>query len=270
MACEKQYPPLAHTACGSPGRPALVFLHGFLGSSEDWRDVTDALSDRFYCIAIDLPGHGRSVGRGPSAAYLFHVAIEGVAGVMQELGLRDATLVGYSMGGRVALALALWKKSPLVKAVIAESASVGIEVESERAARRIRDAGLSVELEDVPLLEFLRTWYAQPLFASLSGCPDALESLLERRLNNDGGELAKALHGMSAGVQPSLWDRLKSASVDLTFIAGGSDEKYKALAGRMAAASSRGKSVVVPGAGHNVHLEQPDAFCRIVRDRAVT
>ncbi|HEX2728748.1 MAG TPA: alpha/beta fold hydrolase, partial [Rubrobacteraceae bacterium] len=97
---------LSYTISGDRRRPAVLFLHGFMGSSGDWGGITAVLEERYFCVAVDLPGHGTSVGL-PLESYTFEVAARMVLAVLGELGIERTTLVGYSMGGRLALYTAL-------------------------------------------------------------------------------------------------------------------------------------------------------------------
>ncbi len=224
-----------------------------MGSGVDWADAISALDERFYCVAPDLPGHGRSLGLTPQA-----YTIEGAAKMLRELldGLEvsRAALVGYSMGGRLALYLAL-RHPERCSGHFLESASPGIEDATERQARREADEERAKRLESDDLASFLDDWYRQPLFASLSRHEGLLEKTIESRLRNDPGELARSLRGMGTGDQPSLWDELGSLRVPALVVAGSLDEKYVGISRRMEALSPRIQAVIVAESGHNVHAE---------------
>jgi 2-succinyl-6-hydroxy-2,4-cyclohexadiene-1-carboxylate synthase len=253
---------LRYVASGAPGRPAVVFLHGFLGSSADWKDTTAALGAGAFCVAVDLPGHGASVGL-PPAAYTFEGAARRVLGVLDDLGLERATFAGYSMGGRLALYLALHHPGRC-EGLFLESASPGLEHEGERAARRAADEEKARRLEMEDLEEFLRDWYRQPLFASLARDERLLERTIEARLRNDPLELAKSLRGMGTGSQPSLWGELKGLGAPALTTAGELDAKFVGTSRRMASLAPRMRIAVVPGAGHNVRAEVPEAYLTLL------
>jgi 2-succinyl-6-hydroxy-2,4-cyclohexadiene-1-carboxylate synthase len=230
-----------------------------MGSSEDWREVTSALGDQFRCLAVDLPGHGGAVGLPPEA-YTIEGAARTVLDLLDaELGVERPAVVGYSMGGRLALYLAL-RHPERCAGLFAESASPGLEDAAERRARREADERRASELEAGDLEGFLVSWYRQPLFASLARREGMVEALIDTRRRNDPRELARSLRGMGTGSQPSLWGELAGLRIPTLAIAGGLDERYVGIANRMASSSPRVRVGVVPGAGHNVRLEAPEAY----------
>jgi 2-succinyl-6-hydroxy-2,4-cyclohexadiene-1-carboxylate synthase len=255
---------LNYTVSGDPGHPAVVFLHGFMGSGADWKDMISALDERFYCVAPDLPGHGTSLGL-PSEAYTTEGAAHMLLDVLDRLEVPAAALAGYSMGGRLALYLAL-RHPERVSGLFLESASPGIEDAAERQARHDADEEKAKRLESGDFEGFLADWYGQPLFASLARNERLLRETIEVRLRNDPGELARSLRGMGTGDQPSLWAELGSLSAPALAVAGELDEKYVGVAARMASLSPHLQSAVVPGAGHNVRLEKPEEYLGLLED----
>jgi 2-succinyl-6-hydroxy-2,4-cyclohexadiene-1-carboxylate synthase len=229
-----------------------------MGSSADWLDVTSALEDRFRCIALDLPGHGASLGL-PSGSYPFEGAARATVLTLDELDIQQVTFVGYSMGGRLALYLAL-RHPERCAALFLESASAGIEDVAEREARRRSDAEKATRLASGDFERFLMDWYSQPLFASLARRDGLVDEMITARRGNDPAELAWALTGMGTGAQPSLWGELPDLVVPTLTIAGQLDEKFVALSRRMAGASSNLRAAVVPGVGHNVRVEAPEEY----------
>jgi len=239
----------------------VVFLHGFAGSADDWSLIMEHGAGHFESYAIDLPGHGGSVHLDESDAYTFAGAARVVVESIQHVASGPVHLVGYSMGGRLALYVAL-QKPTLFASLVAESATAGIQDSNERKQRTQTDATLAKRILETPLENFFREWYTQALFTSLSD--EQREKMISVRQRNDPTELARSLEGLSVGAQPSLWDRLPELEIPATFIAGSTDEKYVNLAARMADLCKRGQSAIVPNAGHNVHVEQPDAFFRCI------
>ncbi|HOF41212.1 MAG TPA: 2-succinyl-6-hydroxy-2,4-cyclohexadiene-1-carboxylate synthase [Candidatus Hydrogenedentes bacterium] len=246
------------------GEKTVVFLHGFMGSSEDWRPIAQGLPPNYRCIAPDLPGHGRTPVRRDEAAYTMAAVSKDLMRLMDHIAPGPLALVGYSMGGRLALYLAL-EYADRVQALVLESASPGLRSETERAKRRVEDERRAVELESGDWEAFLRRWYAAPLFESLHGCGDRFEELLMRRRNNNPRELARVLRGMGTGAQSSLWDRLSEAGMPTLLIAGERDAKYCAMAAAMGAKMPRATAMVVSGAGHNVHFEKPGDYTTRLR-----
>jgi len=241
---------------GSPEQPAVCFLHGFMGRGEDWNAVTEALASDAYCLIVDLPGHGRSTGR-PAHEYTMEGVAQSLADVLDDAGVDRCPFVGYSMGGRVALYLATFHPD-CVSRLVLESASPGIESPSERAERRQTDAerasALASDFDD-----FLADWYRMPLFESLQEHGLVDDTVASRR-HNDPEELAQALRGYGVGQQPSLWERLPDLQIPTLLVTGALDKKYVAVTERAACMNDAIRRVVVPDAGHNVHLERPQAY----------
>jgi 2-succinyl-6-hydroxy-2,4-cyclohexadiene-1-carboxylate synthase len=249
---------LSYILSGDAGDPAVLFLHGFMGSAADWKDVTVSIGENHRCLAVDLPGHGASVGL-PPAAYTTEGATRALLGLLDELEIERLVLAGYSMGGRLALYLAL-RHPGRFAGVFLESASPGIEDASEREARRRSDEEKAARLESGDFEVFVRGWYRQPLFASLARDEERLRATIEARLRNAPDELARSLRGMGTGSQPSLWGELAALETPALAVAGGLDEKYVSVSRLMASLCPRMRYAVVPEAGHSVRLEAPGAY----------
>jgi 2-succinyl-6-hydroxy-2,4-cyclohexadiene-1-carboxylate synthase len=253
---------LNYEVSGDRRSPTVVFLHGFMGSSADWREIMAVIGDHTFRIAVDLPGHGASIGLPPDA-YTIEGATRAVIRTMDGLEVTRPIVAGYSMGGRLALYLALRYQERCARLFL-ESASPGLESAGERAARRVADESKAERLESGDFEAFLRHWYGQPLFASLAQDEDLLYRTIEARRRNDPGELARSLRGMGTGSQPSMWGELEHLSVPTLAVAGGLDEKYAGISSRMASMNPRIESAVVPGAGHTVHAETPAEFISLL------
>ena len=249
---------LTYAVSGDPGRPEILLLHGFMGSASDWRGIIAAFEVEHRCVAVDLPGHGSSLGLPPDA-----YSVDGSARVLLDLldGLEmtRSTLVGYSMGGRLALYLAL-RHPERFSRLFLESASPGIEDPAERRERRRADEKRARRLESGDLASFLENWYRQPLFASLARREEILTQTIQARLRNDPRELARSLRGTGAGRMPSLWGELAALRMPTLAVAGELDARYVEISARMAALGPRVRPAVVPEAGHNVRLENPEAY----------
>lgn len=201
----------------------------------------------------------------PPESYTFEGAARAVLGVLDELGIERATLVGYSMGGRLAFYLALYHPERCA-GLLLESASPGLQDAVERRARRAADEERASRLESGNFEEFVRDWYRQPLFASLARDEERLERTISARLKNDPAELARSLRGMGSGSQPSLWEELSGLSVPVLAVAGELDERFVEIAHRMADLCTGMRVVVIPGAGHNVHVEALPEYRRLLND----
>lgn len=245
---------------GPRGAPAVLFLHGFLGSGADMAPLAEALGGDV--LAPDLPGHGATVAtrfsdhrmEGCAAALLGWMAAEGV---------ERPDLVGYSMGGRLALHLAVHARARFGRVVLV-SASPGLADATERAARAAADRALARRVVTRPLPAFLADWYAQPLFATLDPETPAVRAMHARRGAQNPWGLARSLRGMGTGAMAPLWHRLAEAA-PVAAVAGARDAKFRAIAGAMAATPGW-SARLIEGAGHAPHLEQPAGFVQTLTE----
>ena len=234
--------------------PEIVLLHGFTQTSASWRPVTDRLALGYSVAAIDLAGHG-------SASDLRLDLAADAARVAGSTTDDRPLLVGYSMGGRTALRLAL-DHPGAVRGLVLLGATAGIDDPDERAARRRADEELAARIEREGVAAFLPGWLAQPLFADLRPEPDDLAA----RLANSPEGLAASLRLAGTGtMDPPWWDELGDLTVPTLVVWGERDAKFAALGERLAAAIGAGAdTAVVDGAGHAAHLEKPAAFARLI------
>lgn len=253
---------LAYQVWGLDSLPPIVFLHGFLGSGADFGPIAQGLSRSFYCVSLDLPGHGRSL-RLPIESYSISGAAQGVIETLDRLGIDQTYLYGYSMGGRLGLYLAVHYPDRFPK-VMLESASPGLPTASERHDRRMQDYALADRIE-ADFAAFLAAWYQQPLFTSLTQ-HDQFAAMLDRRRQNHPQEIATSLRQMGTGMQPSLWDHLPEIRNPLALVVGEFDPKFIAINQAMAKACPQATLQVIPQAGHNAHLENPIAIVQAIRD----
>ena len=241
-------------------RPPVVLLHGFLGRGADWRAVRERLPDTWNVRAPDLPGHGAAAD---PAGFTMDDAADLVLADLARAGLAaPADVVGYSMGGRLALHVAVTRPWAVRRAVVV-SGSPGLRTAPERAARRRVDAERAAALQaDFPA--FVERWYRMPLWASL---PDALRQRLtaDRIAHNDPAGLAASLAGMGTGAQPGHWDALAGISAPVWAVAGALDPTFVGLARQMAAAGPV-RPLTVPDAGHFVPAEAPAALAALLTD----
>ncbi|MBX0328271.1 2-succinyl-6-hydroxy-2,4-cyclohexadiene-1-carboxylate synthase [Oscillochloris sp. ZM17-4] len=250
-----------HTTTVGAG-PAILLLHGFTGSAEEWAELTPALAPHRQVIAVDLPGHGRSTAQclTPSMPQ----CSAGLLALMDDLGHAQFDLLGYSMGGRAALHLAA-AAPQRVRSLILESASPGLADPAERAARAAADDALAERILAQGLGWFVDYWQGIPLFASQASLPaEARAALRARRLRNSPQGLACSLRGMGTGRQASLWHRLGELAMPTLLITGALDAKFVAINRQMAALMPSARHISLPAAGHAAHLERPQEFADLV------
>ena len=242
------------------GGPPLFLLHGFTGSSASWAPIGDDFTRRHRVIAIDLIGHGATSAPADPSRYAFERALDDLVEIADQFGVARASWLGYSMGGRLALGLAL--RYPLrVSALILESATAGIQDDEGRRQRAEEDDGLANRIEDVGVEAFVDEWAGLPMWESQCVLPaEVRQHQHDIRLRNRAIGLANSLRGMGQGVQPSYWDRLQEIDFPVLLIAGALDRKYSGIAGQMGIRIPEATLTMVPGAGHAVHLEQPKQF----------
>lgn len=243
--------------------PPLVFLHGFMGSCRDFERIMVELLQHFYCVSIDLPGHGRTQVLGDATCYGMEAIALSLIQVLDHLNLGPCHLLGYSMGGRVALYLVLHYPE-YFRSVILESASPGLVSETDRRDRRQHDAAIAHRLETETFDSFLDWWYGQPLFHSLRDHP-TYEAMLQRRRDNNPQELARSLRQLGLGQQLSLWSKLQDLTLPCRLIVGERDQKFVDLGQRMTAAIATANLCIVQHCGHSVHQEQPLDYASNVR-----
>jgi 2-succinyl-6-hydroxy-2,4-cyclohexadiene-1-carboxylate synthase len=247
----------------SASGPALLLLHGFTGSVATWEPLLAGLAG-FRTVRVDLIGHGASDAPADPARYGIEACFADLTAVLDRLGISRTALLGYSLGGRIALQYAL-ARPERIAALVLESAAPGIEDAADRELRVAADEELARFIEAEGIEAFVDRWQALPLWASQASLPDARRAALRRqRLQNSVLGLANSLRGMGAGRQPWLLPRLSGFEQPVLLIAGDLDSKYSELMSRMAAALPNVETRVVPAAGHAVHLEDPGAFAAAV------
>lgn len=238
--------------------PAVVMLHGFAGRGFLWRDLAPGLPGGLRYLAPDLPGHGET--RWPHAGASFDDLVQALARLITEAGAAPARLLGYSLGGRLALALAV-NHPRLLDRLVMESASSGLEDAGERARRAAADDALADFILTDGVAAFAERWAAQPLFATQSAVEAGrLEGQRRARVSHSPADLAAALRALSPGRQPPLASRLPGVTAPTLLVAGELDSKFRTIADGIARAMPRASVQVIPGAGHNTHLEKPEAF----------
>ena len=246
--------------------PPLLLLHGFTGSGALWTALGTEFGRRYRTIAVDLLGHGNADAPADPARYGMERCVADVAALLDVLAVAPTAVLGYSMGGRVALALAL-AHPQRVTALVLEGATPGIADPAERLARVAHDAALADRIERDGVAAFVDEWMRQPLFASQQHlAPAARAAARALRLANRPRGLAGALRGLGSAAQEPLWHRLHELRLPTLLLAGEGDAKFRRLADAMAQRLPDATVRIVPHAGHATHLENPAAFARLVSD----
>ncbi len=233
----------------------LVLLHGFTGTGEFWLPVADSMPRR-RCIIPDLPGHGGTDAPVPPEAWRLDRAADGIASLLDALGVGRFALAGYSMGGRLALSLAL-RRPDRVAALALVGATPGIAAQAEREARCASDLELAAAIERDGIEAFSRQWEANPLFATQAALAPAIrEAMRNQRLGQDATRLAAALRAFGTAFQAPAHGDLGRLSMPVLVMAGEHDAKFSAIAHDMAARIPKAALRIVAGAGHAVPLER--------------
>ncbi|MCA9873659.1 MAG: 2-succinyl-6-hydroxy-2,4-cyclohexadiene-1-carboxylate synthase [Anaerolineales bacterium] len=250
---------------GSAEKRPLLLLHGFTGSSRNWGDIVPTLAERFMVITVDLLGHGRTPSPTRPARYMMEAAAADLIDLLDQLAIEQTSLLGYSMGGRLALYLAA-QYPQRWQALILESASPGLKEKAEQIERRQSDNALAKRIEGEGLEAFVDYWESLPLWASQAQLPAETRTELRRqRLQNNPVGLANSLRGMGTGAQPSQWRRLSKLNLPVLLVVGELDAKFLAINQEMASLIPQARLAIVPGAGHTVHLERPSRYTELVR-----
>jgi 2-succinyl-6-hydroxy-2,4-cyclohexadiene-1-carboxylate synthase len=236
----------------------LVLLHGFSGTHRAWDGVVEQLCpERYRPLALDLPGHGEA------SEHPWPIRFEDCVRAVLAAAPERFALCGYSMGGRVALHVALAAPQRVTRLYVI-AANPGIEDASERAARLASDERLAQRLEAEPFEDFIESWRTQPLFAADPAAVGELARADQRR--NEPLALAAVMRGLSTGAMTPLWARLAELEMPVTLIAGARDAKFVALAERTLAGLREGSLTVLAG-GHGLPLEDPAGVAAVLEGR---
>ncbi len=234
---------------------SVVLLHGFGGTRRAWDGVVAHLpAERYRPLALDLPGHGEQVD-APRP-----ITFDGCVASVLDRSPERFVLAGYSMGGRIALHVALVAPERVARLVLI-STTAGIDDPLERGQRRERDHRLAEEIEKGPIEDFVERWRAQPMFADDPPEVDALARADQWRNRPDG--IAAALRGVGTGEMQQLWERLRALTMPVAIVVGDRDTKFHALGCRMAELLPHATLTIAPG-GHVLALENPAAVAEAI------
>ncbi|WP_421380797.1 2-succinyl-6-hydroxy-2,4-cyclohexadiene-1-carboxylate synthase [Bacillus salacetis] len=253
-----------HVEMKGVGMPVLL-LHGFTGDGSTWDKVFPHLGN-YMTITVDLLGHGRTDSPEDPDRYRMEHAVEDLNQILDELKIEKVYLLGYSMGGRLALAFSS-AYPERVKALILESSSPGLRRKEERTQRAAGDEKLAEMILTRGLDYFVDYWENIPLFLSQKSLPgDVQEEIRNNRLSQNPKGLANSLRGMGTGKQPSYWEELRDLPMEMLFITGELDNKFCLIAEDMKKETRNSAIVKVNGAGHALHVEEPEKFGTIVSE----
>lgn len=239
---------------GEASDPALLLLHGFTGSGLNWEELASKLPG-WRIVAPDLPGHG---GTDAPTGRMPEVALDLVA-LLDQLEIAQALVIGYSMGGRLALHLAV-AAPERVRALVVIGATPGLAEQADREARMASDEALARKIE-TRYEDFVRDWETLPMF----GTQQALSAASRERIgairrSQSPEALAAAMRLMGTGAQPPLHGRLPELSMPVLWVVGEYDAKFREIAESVRPLLPNARQAIVPYAGHAVHLERPSAF----------
>jgi len=234
---------------GNVNSTPIVFLHGFLGSHRDFFPIIDHLQEQYTCLSLDLPGHGKSLYVPSSDP--FHTVIGKIYQTLQLHDFKRVHLVGYSLGGRLALLFA--RQFPqLIDQLIILSVHPGL-TSKEKKRREVLDQQWELILKRDGLETFLKLWYDQPLFGRFKD----FSTIIDERKQNDPSALTEVLRNLSVAKQPSLWNELNQFPMPILFMFGEKDQKYLLVKEKIRENHSQIAVSTVIGASHAVHLENP-------------
>ena len=248
-------------AVAGDGEP-VTLLHGFTLNGQSWRELVNRMPPGWQWLMPDLRGHG-ATRISPGAPVTMDACTHDLEMLWNHLGIERSHLVGYSMGGRLAVHVAV-RLPERTRSLLTIGAHAGLD-ESARAGRRQGDEALAERAERYGVEPFVNYWQAQPLFAGLERRGKAFASQLRAiRLENQPAGLAASLRGMGAGAMEPLWDELPAIGVPCTFVAGSEDSVFAVAARRLASAVPHSRVEIVPRSGHAVQLQRPAVFARIL------
>jgi 2-succinyl-6-hydroxy-2,4-cyclohexadiene-1-carboxylate synthase len=238
-----------------------VFLHGFAGSPESWSRVFERLPSNRVRLGVRLPGHHP---RAPVTADSFEAAVDALAAALAAESPDAAHLVGYSLGGRVALGITV-RHPALVRRLTLIGAHPGLPTAQARQQRRQADAAWTRLLRSRGIEAFVDTWERQPVFATQQSMGAELLAMQRRvRLSHDPRQLADAMDILGLGAMPDWTPHLPALRLPVQLVIGERDEKFGRLAEQMAQQLPNVTVHRARDAGHNVVLEAPERIAEIL------
>ncbi|MDG6994997.1 MAG: 2-succinyl-6-hydroxy-2,4-cyclohexadiene-1-carboxylate synthase [Nitrososphaerota archaeon] len=243
---------------GEKEDPTVVLLHGFTGSHQTWERLCKRLSERYFLVVPDLPGHGRS---STAPAMSVDQVSDSILESLEDLGISKAGLLGYSMGGRIALNF-VTRHQNRVSCLILESVSPGIVEQTDREERRMKDESLAKDIEQFDITWFVDKWENLEIFATQKNLDqDTRLKIRNERLSNTSAGLARSLLNAGTGAMQPMWSDLGKLEIPVLLIVGEKDEKFVSIACEMKAQIARaGCQLKILNGGHAPHLEDYQMF----------
>jgi 2-succinyl-6-hydroxy-2,4-cyclohexadiene-1-carboxylate synthase len=246
--------------------PPLLLIHGFTGRGSNWAPLLTELRRVATTVVVDLLGHGNSDSPADPERHAIERQAADMVAILRRLRLVPATVMGYSMGARVALRLAVSTPN-VVSRLILESPSAGIAEPELRAARRASDEDLAQLAERDGIEAFVARWENLPIFASERSLPSEVRARHHaERLRCRPHALAASLRGAGQASMEPLHGRLGSVAAPTLVIAGELDKVGLPRAESIVRGIRGSELVIVAGAGHAPHREQPAAVTGLVLD----
>ncbi|MCQ6278476.1 2-succinyl-6-hydroxy-2,4-cyclohexadiene-1-carboxylate synthase [Bacillus sp. EB600] len=250
--------------CGE-GFP-LLLLHGFTGDSSTWTGFCKDWGKHSSLIIPDIIGHGSTEAPEQLIRYKIEAAAKDLNDILTKLGVEKVDLLGYSMGGRLALTFAILFPDKLRKLIL-ESSSPGLLTEAEREERCMKDGELAHFIKEKGIEPFVDYWEKVPLFSTMENQPQQIKNAIRRqRLSQSPPGLANSLLGMGTGAQPSWWAKLPQLKNEVLLLTGEKDEKFCRIAEKMQKGLKNSTWMVIENSGHAIHVEELEKFGTIVSE----
>ena len=260
---------ISYTMTNPDANGSIVFLHGFTGNTSSWEPVVKLLPKDINCISIDLMGHGSTEASSIPERYRMNEQLLDLEEFFSAIQLTSFSLVGYSMGGRIALAYAL-RHPQQVKNLLLESASPGLKALEEQQLRRQADDQLADWIEQDGLESFIDFWENISLFESQKSLSNEKQhEIRSERLAQSTVGLANSLRGMGTGQQPSYWTKLDKLEMPVYLVTGEYDTKFTKIAEDMVKIFKDGSHLQVSSVGHAIHVENPVQFATIIMEQLI-
>jgi len=245
-------------------KDTVIFLHGFTGCAEDWFPIFEQLPDKYNYAALDIIGHGKSDSPSDPNKYSLDSMLAQIKYVKDHLTQNKIFLLGYSMGGRLALNYAIAYPDD-IKGLILESTSAGIKNDEERKKRYDDDLKIVEYIETNTLEDFIEMWQDKEIFNTQRRFSnDKLKKIKKKKASVNKIGYANSLRGFSTGVMMPVHDKLKKIPLKVLLITGDLDSKFTGINARLSKRFFKAKHKIVRNSGHNTHLEEPKRFVEIV------